>query len=212
MRVSIAASLATGRAQRARVTIPDLRVAGLHLAVVDVHAQQLQLVARWPPRLRAERIVVRVRVEQDALDRWTRSNALPVRLALRAGVIIARTGIAGRRFGELEVAVGLDRGRVRLNPRRMSMLGVALTAATAAMPPVTLPLPPLPRHATLLAVEPAEGAIELTFELANLDEPLTADRLRSLTRALRGHTDPAASPPRAPARPHHQPGAVARWV
>ncbi|MDA8274057.1 MAG: LmeA family phospholipid-binding protein [Actinomycetota bacterium] len=187
LRVSITPSLAAGRVSQARVTIPDLRIAGLHLAVVDVRAQQLRIVPRWPPRVRAERIGVRVRVEQDALDQWTHSKALPVRLALRAGIISARAGIAGLRLGELDVAVDLERGRLRLTPRRMSMLGAAFGVATA-MPAVTLPLPPLPRHATLLAVEPTVGAIDLSFGLAYLHEPLTAERLRLAVRSVRSHS------------------------
>lgn len=217
LRVSITPGLAAGRAQQARVTIPDLRIAGLHLAVVDVRAQQLRIIPRWPPRVRAERIGVRVRVEQDALDQWTRSNALPLRLALRAGIISARTGIAGRRLGELEVAVDLEQGRLRLTPRRMSMLGVALGAATAALPAVTLPLPPLPRHATLLAVEPTVGAIDLSFGLADLDEAVTAERLRLAVRSVRNHR---ARPPNtttrpdapAPSRRRPPSSAVPRWV
>ncbi len=216
-RVSITPSLAAGRAQQVRVTIPDLRIAGLHLAVVDVHATQLRITPRWPPRVRAERIGVRVRVEQHALDRWTRSNALPLRFALRAGIISARTGIAGRRLGELEVAVDLEQGRLRLTPRRMSMLGVSLGAATAAMPAATLPLPPLPRHATLLAVEPTVGAIDLSFGLANLDEPVTVERLRLAVQSVRNHSarpPTTTTGPGAPAPSHRRPAssAVSRWV
>lgn len=188
LRLSITPGLVTGRSERVRLTVPDLKVAGLRLAVVDVRGQRLRLAPTWPLRLQAERVTVHVRVEQSALDRWTRSNGLPLRIALRPGVVSARTGIAGVRLGEAEIGVHLDRGRLRLTPRRMSMAGVALGAA--AMPPVTLPLPTLPRRANLLAVEPADGTIDLTFELTDLDEPLTADRLRWAAGALRRRTDP----------------------
>lgn len=193
LRLSLTRSLATGHAQRARVTIPDLRVGGLHLATVDVRADDVRLPARWPIRLRADRVAVRVHVEQDALDRWTRSSALPLRLALRAGTIRARTGIAGRRLGEAEIGVHLDGGRLRLVPGRVSMLGVAVNT-TAAIPPVTLPLPPLPRRATLVAVEPADGAIDVAFELTDLDERVTAERIKWLAHALPGRATGRAAP------------------
>lgn len=192
LRLSITPSVATGCIPRARATIGDLRIAGLHLASIDVRARHLQVVAQWPPRLRAERLVVRVHVEQDALDRWTRSSGLPLRLALRDGAINARTGIAGYRLGELDIALHIDRGRLRLAPRRVRMLGVTINAASAPMPPVTLPLPPLPRQATLVAVDPADGAIDVALELPRVDEALTPDRIRWLVGALRGRTDPGA--------------------
>lgn len=202
VRLSVTPSLVVGHAQRARVTIPDVRVAGLHLALVDVRADHVRLPSRWPARLQADRVVVRVHVEQAALDRWTRSSALPLRLALRAGTICARTGIAGRRLGELEIAVHLDGGRLRLAPGRMSMLGVALDAARAPMPPLTLPLPPLPRRVTLVAVEPSDGAIDVVFELTDLDEALTVERLRRAARALRRRAAGAPATPGPRRRGH----------
>jgi len=185
VRVALAPGLLVGRAPKVHVTVPGLRVGGLRLAGLDVRASGVQVPVDWPPRLRAARVEVRVRVEQASLDAWTRSAGLPLRLALRPGVISARTGVGGRRLGELDMALRLDGGRLLLAARRVSMLGVAVHPG-AVMPPVTLPLPALPRHAQLVAVEPLDGAVDLAFELADLDERVTARRLRWTLAALRG--------------------------
>lgn len=194
VRVALAPGLLVARADKVHLTVPGLRVGGLRLAGLDVRASGVQMPVDWPPRLRAARVKVRVRVEQASLDAWTRSAGLPLRLALRPGVISARTGVAGRRLGELDMALRLDRGRLQLATQRLSMLGVAVHPG-AVMPPVTLPLPPLPRHARLAAVEPNDGFVDLAFELADLDERVTARRLRWALAALRG-TD-AGGPGRA---------------
>lgn len=191
VRVSLAPGLLVGRATKVHLTIAGLRVGGLRLAGLDVRARGVQVPVDWPPRLRAARVAVRAQVEQASLDAWTRSAGLPLRLALRPGAISARTGIGGHRLGELDMALRLDGGRLALAAQRVSMLGVALRPA-AVMPPVTLPLPPLPRHAELVAVEPNDGFIDLAFELADIDERVTARRLRWALAALRG-TDAGVS-------------------
>jgi hypothetical protein len=95
LRIAPGMALVTGRIQRARITVPGLRVADLELAVVDVSARDLSIALGWPVRLRAQNVEVRVRVEQAALDRWMRAKALPVRLVLRDGEIRARAGSCG---------------------------------------------------------------------------------------------------------------------
>jgi hypothetical protein len=48
-----------------------------------------------------------------------------------------------------------------------------------------LPLPPLPRGAHLTEVRPGDGVLAVTFQIDELDEPLTPDiarRLRTLTK------------------------------
>lgn len=185
VRVALAPGLLVGRAPKVHFTVPGLRVGGLHLAGLDVRAGGVRVPVDWPPRLRAARVEVRVRVEQASLDAWIRSTRLPLRLALRPGVISARTGIGGRRLGEVDMALRLDEGRLLLAARRVSMFGVAVHPG-AVMPPVTLPLPALPRHARLVAVDPNDGAVDLAFELADLDERVTAGRLRWALAALRG--------------------------
>ena len=194
LRVAIAPGMLVGRLERVHLTIRDAPVGGLRLASLDLRASRMRVPLRWPPRVQAARVVVRVRVEQAALDRWTRSTGLPLRLALRPGAISARTGLAGRRLGEVEMSLQLQHGWLRLAAQRVSMLGIALSPG-AVMPPVTLPLPPLPRQARLVAVEPGDGAIELAFELTDLDERVTAQRLRWALSALRNGRRPSATPP-----------------
>jgi hypothetical protein len=72
---------------------------------------------------------------------------------------------------------------LRLKPTRMTIVG--LPAPLARFFRGYLPLPPLPRGARITAVHPGHEELAVTFELAELDEPLTPDiarRLRSLTR------------------------------
>ncbi len=189
LRVSITPALVVGRAERVHVTVPGLRFGGLHLAALDVRARRVRLLPGWPPRMQADSVVARATVEQGALDEWTRSSGLPVRLALRPGGITARTGIGGFRLGELDMAVQIQGGHLRLVPQRMSMLGVAI-APGAAMAPVTLPLPVLPGDMRLVAVVPADGAIDVTVDVAKVDEPVTPARLSSGLDLLRHHGTP----------------------
>lgn len=204
VRVALAPGVLVGHLERVHVTIPGLRVGGLRLAGLDLRASGVRVPVRWPPRVQAARVVVRARVEQAALDGWTRSAGLPLRLALRPGVISARTGVGGRRLGELDMSLHLEQGRLRLAAQRVSMLGVAVNPG-AVMPPVILPLPALPRHAQLVAVEPGDGAIEVAFELADLDERVTARRVRWALTALRSHTRGAATPPDRSGNPDRRP-------
>jgi hypothetical protein len=198
-----------GRAERARVTLRGLRVAGLRLAAVDVRAEGVRVVPGYPVRLRTERVRLRAHVEQTDLDGWSHARGLPLRLRFHDGAVSARTGIAGRRLGDAEIGVRLDSGRLQLVPRRANVLGLAVSAG-ALFPAVTLPLPPFPRRAELVAVEPTAGAIDLAFELAEVVEELTVERLRSAWARLgeeagtpaterRGH--PAGSPPPDGAQP-----------
>jgi hypothetical protein len=80
---------------------------------------------------------------------------------------------------DLEVA-----GRfLRLAPKRMTIVG--LPAPMARFFRGYLPLPPLPKGARITDVTPGDGELVVTFELANVDEPLTPDiarRLRTLAR------------------------------
>lgn len=184
VRVALTLPLAVGWAERARVVVPGVVVAGLRLRDVDARATGVRVVPGVPPRLRVERLDVRVRVDEAALDDWARSVALPVRLRLRPGAVEATAGLAGFRVGGVEVDVAVDdRGRLRLSPLRVSVLGVGL--ASGALPPFALPLPPLPRRARLRALEPGDGIVATTFELAAIDEPLTPSRLAELARSWR---------------------------
>lgn len=181
LRIAPGMALVTGRIQRARITVPGLRVADLELAVVDVSARDLSIALGWPVRLRAQNVEVRVRVEQAALDRWMRAKALPVRLVLRDGEIRARAGVGGMRLGEVAFALRLEGRQLRLVSRRASLLG----ATISTMPPVPLPLPPLPRQASLVAVDPTNRAVGLSLRVTDVDEPVTIRRIRWAIGVLR---------------------------
>jgi hypothetical protein len=55
----------------------------------------------------------------------------------------------------------------------------------ATVPPVPLPLPPLPRRAKLVSVDPTDGALALSLSVTDIDEPVTVERVRWATTALR---------------------------
>lgn len=184
LRVAAKPGLLLGRVERLHLTLREVWVGGLRLTELDLRLSGVRVPVSWPPRLQVEGVVARARVEQRALDAWTRSSALPVRLALRRGGIIARTGVAGLRLGEIDMSLHLDGGRLWLAPQRLSMLGVAVEPR-AVMPPVKLPLPRLPNDARLVAVDPDDGAVELCFNVADIDERITEKRLRWAVGALR---------------------------
>jgi hypothetical protein len=187
LRIAPGRAMVAGRVPRARITVPGLRVAGLELAVVDVSASDLSLAPGWPVRLRAQHVAVRVRVEQAALDRWMRATGLPVRLVLRDGEIRARAGVGGLRLGEVAFALRLEGRQLRLVSRRASLLG----ASVVTMPPVPLPLPPLPRGASLVAVDPTDRAVGLSLEVTDVDEPVTTRGVRWAIGALRAAQRPS---------------------
>ena len=55
-----------------------------------------------------------------------------------------------------------------------------------------LPLPPLPRGARITEVRPGDGELAVTFQIDELDEPITPD----IARRLRSFD--AAADPRSP--------------
>lgn len=184
VRVALGIPLAFGWAQRVHVVLPGVVVAGLRVREVDARLTGVRVVPGAPPRFRVQRLDVRVRVDESAFDEWARSVALPVRLRLRPGAIEARTGFAGVRLGGLQVDVGVDdRGRLRVAPKRVSLLGVGV--GSGALPAVALPLPPLPRRARLIQLDPDDGLLTLTFAVAAIDEPLSPARLSELARSCR---------------------------
>ncbi|MFL6205606.1 MAG: LmeA family phospholipid-binding protein [Acidimicrobiales bacterium] len=166
-----------------KVEVPAVLAAGLVLDRVVVRAQRVRVVPGLPPRLRAGPVGLRAYVSQDNVDRWTRTARLPIRLELTGDGVLLTTGLRGIRMSEtladLEVA-----GRfLRLSPKRVTIVG--LPAPMARFFRGYLPLPPLPRGARITNVRPGDGELEVTFQLDELDEPLTpeiARRLRTLTR------------------------------
>ena len=94
-------------------------------------------------------------------------------------IALGKINLAGDRQADLEV-----HGRfLQLAPTRATIVGVP--APLARVLRGYLPLPPLPRGARITDVRPGDGELAVTFELAEVDEPLTPDiarRVRSLTR------------------------------
>lgn len=184
VRFSITPGLLAGHARHVRVRVSNLRVAALRLRQLDIMVDNLHVPTQWPPRLCADRIRMRVRVDQTALDEWTRSMSLPFRFILRTSGVSARTGVAGRRLGEVQIVFRLVAGRLRVAPQRVSVFGLEVNTGSA-VPPLTLPLPALPRGALLVGIEHDAGALEVALELNDFDEPLTAERLRSALHFVR---------------------------
>lgn len=189
LRISITPSLLWARADRTHATVRNLTIAGLRMAMVDIRGEDLRF-ALWPPpaRVRARRVCLEAEMIQDALDQWTRTSGLPMRLVLRDGSIRARTGIAGRRLGDADLVVDLDKGKLRLQPLRVSVLGIPFSSA-ALLPPVFLPFPALPGRARLIGVEPLNQSLRVAVEIHGMDEPVTPSNIRRAVEHLRRKAD-----------------------
>jgi len=177
------AGLLRGELDVAKIEVPAVLAAGLVLDRIVVRAEHVRVVPGLPPRLRAGPVGLRTFVSQRNVDRWTGVAHLPIRLRLTEQGVLLTTGLRGIKtsetLSELEVA-----GRfLRLAPKRMTIVG--LPAPLARFFRGYLPLPPLPKGAHITHVRPGDGELAVTFQLDEVDEPLTPDiarRLRSLTR------------------------------
>ena len=177
------AGLLKGELDVVKIEVPAVLAAGLVLDRLVIRAEHVRIVPGLPPRLQARPISLRAYVCQDHVDRWTRSTHLPIRVALTPEGVMLTTGVGGIRMGsvlaDLEVA-----GRfLRLAPKRMTIGGVPTPMVRFLRG--YLPLPPLPRGARITEVRPGEGELAVTFQIDELDEPITPDiarRLRTLTR------------------------------
>lgn len=177
---SLSPRLLLGRLPHGRIVLHGARAGGLLLDEVEVQVRNLALVPSWPPRLRVASIEANVHVEQSSLDSWSKRVGLPVRLRLRPGRVVARTGIAGLRLSEADMDVKLEDRRLLLVPRRINVLG--LEAAGSRLRPVALPLPQLPRDARLESLDPQESALQARLAVEHLDEPITRERIRAITK------------------------------
>ena len=189
LRISITPSLLWARAERVHATVSNLTIDGLRMSMVDIRGEEVRF-SLWPPpaRVRARRVCLQAEMTQDALDQWTRTSGLPVRLILRDGSIRARTGIAGRRLGDADLVVDLDKGKLRLQPLRVSVLGIPFSSA-ALLPPVFLPLPALPGRACLIGVEPLDQSLRVAVEINGMDEPVTPSNIWRAFEHLRRKAD-----------------------
>ncbi len=167
-----------GRIARAHIIVRGARAGGLLLEEVDIRVSGVALVPAWPPRLRIAHVEARVFLEQKALDSWSKRVGLPVRLRLRPGRVVARTGIAGLRLSEADMDVQLEDRTLRLVPRRINVLGMEATSSRLGR--VALPLPKLPRDARLVSLDPEESALRACLAVDDLEEELTRERLQAV--------------------------------
>ncbi|MGC1512322.1 MAG: LmeA family phospholipid-binding protein, partial [Acidimicrobiales bacterium] len=178
IRLAISPRLLLGKLSRARILIRGARAGGLFLEEVDVRVSGLAIVPSWPPRLRVAHVEARVHLDQKSLDAWSKRVGLPVRLRLRPGRVVARTGIAGLRLSEADMDVQIEDRTLRLVPRRINVLGMETSGSRLGR--VTLPLPRLPRDARLESLDPEESALRACLAVDDLDEELTRERLQAV--------------------------------
>jgi len=165
----------SGQIGRIRATVDDVDFGGLMVARLAIDARDARLVPAWPPRLRTGPVRIRADVHQGALDTWTRSAELPVRLRLRADGLAVRTGLAGVRLAEVRAAVEIDRGLPVVTPSRGEVLGIGLPAPAVRF---RLPIPALPRSTRLVALDVGEGRGTVELEVPSLDEPIDGELIR----------------------------------
>jgi hypothetical protein len=163
--------------------VPAVLAAGLVLDRLVIRAEHVRIAPGLPPRLQARPVCLRAYVSQDNVDRWTRTARLPIRVVLTEEGVVMGAGVAGIRMGEVLADLEVAGPFLRLAPKRMTIAG--LPAPLVRFFRGYLPLPPLPRGARIKEVRPGEGELAVTFQIDELDEPITPDiarRLRSLTR------------------------------
>jgi hypothetical protein len=166
-----------------KVEVPAVLAAGLVLDRLVIRAEHVRLVPGLPPRLQAKPVGVRAYVSQANVDRWTRTSRLPMRVTLTEEGVVLTTGLGGIRMGEVLADLEVAGPFLRLAPKRLTIGGVPTPMVRFLRG--YLPLPPLPRGARITDVRPGDGELAVTFQIDELDEPITPDiakRLRALTR------------------------------
>lgn len=175
--------LLRGELDVVKVEVPAVLAAGLVIDRLVVRAERVRVTPGLPPHLKAGPVGLRAYVSQANVDRWTRISRLPIRLALTDAGLLLTTGVAGFRMSETLADLEVSGPFLRLAPKRMTIVG--LPAPMARFFRGYLPLPPLPKGAHLTQVQPGTGELAVTFQIDEVDEPLTlsiARRLRTLTR------------------------------
>jgi hypothetical protein len=177
------AGLLRGELDVVKVEVPAVLAAGLVLDRLVVRAERVRVAPGLPPRLRAGPVGIRAYVCQENVDRWTRTSHLPMRISLTAEGVVLTAGVRGFRMGEVLADLEVAGPFLRLAPKRASIAGVPTPLVRFLRG--YLPLPPLPRGARITEVRPGDGELAVTFQLDEVDEPLTPDvarRLRTLAR------------------------------
>ena len=177
------AGMLRGELDLVQVEVPAVLAAGLVLDRVVVRAERVRVTPGFPPHLRAEPVGLRAYVSQANVDRWTKTSRLPIRITLTEEGVVLAAGLRGVRMGEVLADLEVAGRFLRLVPKRATIGG--LPAPLVRMFRGYLPLPPLPRGARMVDVRPGDGVLAVTFQIDELDEPLTPDiakRLRTLSR------------------------------
>jgi hypothetical protein len=177
------AGLLKGELDVVKIEVPAVLAAGLVLDRLVVRAEHVRITPGFPPRLRANPVGLRAYVSQANVDRWTKTSRLPIRLTLTAEGVVLSGGLGGIRVGEVLADLEVAGPFLRLSPKRATIAG--LPTPLVRFFRGYLPLPPLPRGAHITEIRPGDGELAVTFQIDDLDEPLTPDiarRLRTLTR------------------------------
>jgi hypothetical protein len=177
------AGVLRGELDVVKVEVPAVLAAGLVLDRLVIRAEHVRIAPGLPPRLQAKPIGLRAYVSQANVDRWTRTSRLPIRLTLTPEGVVLAAGLGGIRMGEVLADLEVTGRFLRLVPKRASFAG--LQTPLVRFLRGYLPLPPLPRGARLVGVQPGDGELAVTFQIDELDEPITPDiakRLRAFTR------------------------------
>lgn len=178
-----AAGLLRGELDVVQVELPAYAVAGLVIDRFIVRGERVRVVPGLPPTFVASPVSLRAVVSQDNVDRWTRDLYLPFRLRLTDEGVVTTAGIGGIRMTEIVTVPDIAGGFLRLRPQRASLLGVP--APLTRFLRGYLPLPPLPRQASLSAVDPSDGELTLTFTIERFEQGLTPDVAQRLGQLLR---------------------------
>jgi len=177
------AGILKGELDVVKIEVPAVLAAGLVLDRLVIRAEHVRIVPGLPPRLQARPVGLRAYVSQANVDRWTRTSRLPIRVELTAEGVMLTTGVRGIRMGQVLADLEVAGPFLRLVPKRMTIAGV--TTPLVQLLRGYLPLPPLPRGAHTTEIRPADGELAVTFQIDELDEPITPDiakRLRSFAR------------------------------
>lgn len=177
------AGLLRGELDVVQIELPAYAVAGLVVDRFILRGERVRVLPGLPPTFVASPVSLRAVVSQDNVDRWTRDLHLPFRLRLTDEGVVTTTGIGGIRMTEILTVPDIAGGFLRLEPRRASLLGVP--APLVGFLRGYLPLPPLPRQASLSAVDPSDGELTLTFTIERFEQALTPDVAQRLGQLLR---------------------------
>ncbi len=174
--------LLKGEVDLVKIEVPAYMVAGLVIDRFIIRAEHVRVIPGLPPTLVASPVGLRAVVSQANLDRWTKDRGLPLRMRLTEEGVVTTTGIRGFRVTEVLTVPHISGGFLRLQPQRVSLLGVP--APLVRFLRGYLPLPPLPRSAILESVDPAEGELTLTFRIEEFRQTLTPDVRKRLGQLL----------------------------